>query len=111
MPDAISARDFAAIRASDPDSIQIVDVREPVELAIAALPGCIHLPLSESEQWGERIHEYLDAERDIYVLCHHGIRSLQMCHWLQSRGFERVKNVKGGIDAYSRTVDASIPCY
>jgi len=111
MPEAISVRDLAATLATAPNSLQLVDVREAVELAIAALPGCIHLPLSESERWSPHIHEYLDPDRDIYVICHHGIRSLQMCHWLQSRGFERVKNVTGGIDAYARAVDNSIPCY
>jgi len=45
------------------------------------------------------------------VLCHHGIRSGQMCQWLRSQGFTAVRNITGGIDAYSQQVDASVPRY
>jgi rhodanese-related sulfurtransferase len=44
-------------------------------------------------------------------MCHHGIRSAQMCQWLMNQGFTNVKNVAGGIDAYSILVDHSIPQY
>ncbi len=45
------------------------------------------------------------------VLCHHGIRSAQMCQWLVDQGFTNVKNIMGGIDAYSILVDPSVPQY
>jgi rhodanese-related sulfurtransferase len=93
------------------NSIQLVDVREAQELAIASLPGFINLPLSESESWAIDIHSCLNAETETWVLCHHGMRSAQMCQWLMSQGFTNVKNISGGIDAYSIQVDRSVPQY
>lgn len=96
---------------NQPQPIQLVDVREPEEVAIASLLGFMYLPLSEFAQWSETINTRLDTETETIVLCHHGIRSAQMCYWLQMRGFKNVKNVKGGIDAYALIVDNSIPRY
>jgi rhodanese-related sulfurtransferase len=93
------------------NSRQLVDVREAQELAIAQLPGFINLPLSESESWAIDIHSYLNPEVETFVLCHHGMRSAQMCQWLISQGFTNVKNISGGIDAYSIQVDRTIPRY
>jgi rhodanese-related sulfurtransferase len=45
------------------------------------------------------------------VICHHGIRSAQLCQWLAMKGFSNVQNVMGGIDAYSRMVDPTINRY
>ncbi|PLZ34411.1 rhodanese-related sulfurtransferase, partial [Fischerella thermalis WC559] len=53
----------------------------------------------------------LDPDAETLVLCHHGIRSAQMCQWLVNQGFTNVKNISGGIDAYSMLVDPSIPVY
>jgi rhodanese-related sulfurtransferase len=92
-------------------SLQLVDVREVQELAIAQLPGFINLPLSESESWAIDIRGCLNAEAETLVLCHHGMRSAQMCQWLISQGFTNVKNISGGIDAYSIQVDRTVPQY
>lgn len=92
-------------------AIQLVDVREPQEVEIASIAGFINLPLSEFAVWGEHIHSHLDCERETLVLCHHGVRSAQMCQWLVSQGFTNVKNISGGIDAYSIRVDSSVPQY
>jgi rhodanese-related sulfurtransferase len=91
--------------------LQLVDVREPQELALAALPGFINLPLSESETWSQAITAHLDPAKETLVLCHHGMRSAQMCGWLIQQGFGQVKNIVGGIDAYSAKVDRSVPRY
>ena len=90
---------------------QFVDVREQRELEIAALPKFIHLPLSEHNEWSLQIHVKLDKDIETIVLCHHGIRSAQMCQWLIAQGFTQVSNVIGGIDAYSYQVDGSLPKY
>ena len=90
---------------------QFVDVREQRELELAALPKFIHLPLSEHNEWSLQIHQKLDKDVETIVLCHHGIRSAQMCQWLIAQGFTQVSNVIGGIDAYSYQVDASLPKY
>ncbi len=90
---------------------QFVDVREPQELKLAQLEGFVNLPLSQHGEWSTDIHSRLDAHKETLVLCHHGMRSAQMCQWLISQGFTNVKNVAGGIDAYSCIVDAGVSRY
>jgi rhodanese-related sulfurtransferase len=92
-------------------SVQLVDVREPHELALAKIPGFMHLPLSQAADWSANIQQYLDPTREIWVLCHHGVRSAQMTGWLIQQGFDQAKNISGGIDAYSAHIDRTIPRY
>jgi rhodanese-related sulfurtransferase len=90
----------------------LVDVREPQELALAALPEVVHLPLSASQQWLPQLQDRLPAGRDLVVLCHAGIRSWQFACWLmETQGRERVWNLEGGIDAWSLAVDSAVPRY
>ncbi len=91
--------------------VQLIDVREPQELAMASLPGFANLPLSEFAEWSGAIHSRFEADRETIVLCHHGMRSAQMCSWLAQQGFSQLKNVTGGIDAYAQLVDRSVPRY
>jgi rhodanese-related sulfurtransferase len=93
------------------DAVQLVDVREPHELELAQLPGFINLPLSQFADWSGDIQTRLDPHAETIVLCHHGVRSSQMCQWLIQEGFTQVKNLAGGIDAYSLKVDPAIPRY
>lgn len=112
MVQEISVEQLAIALQSHPgETLQLIDVREPQEVEIAALPQFSNLPLSQYEQWSNDIHHRFDAEKETIVMCHHGVRSAQMCHWLKQQGFQNVKNVQGGIDAYSLTVDSSIPRY
>jgi rhodanese-related sulfurtransferase len=108
--DEISVTELAT-RLADADHRQFVDVREPQELAIASLPGFINLPLSEYEQWSQDIQQRLEPTVETIVLCHHGMRSAQMCGWLASQGFTNLHNVIGGIAAYAQLVDRSVPQY
>ena len=107
----ISVEEFARLWAANPDTLQLVDVREPQELELAQLEGFLNLPLSEYAEWSINIQARLDPQRETLVLCHHGMRSAQMCAWLVSQGFTNVQNIVGGIDAYSYRVDPSIPKY
>lgn len=107
----ISVEDLAPLLADPAGDRQLVDVREPQELEIAALPGFINLPLSDYGQWSTQIDNYLDPTKETLVLCHHGMRSAQMCQWLLSQGFTNVKNIGGGIHAYAVMVDRSVPVY
>jgi rhodanese-related sulfurtransferase len=91
--------------------LQLIDVREPQEIAIAALPNFQVFPLSQSAEWMTTLPTQLDPHGETYVMCHHGMRSAQMCQWLTQQGFTNVKNIVGGIDAYSIGVDSSIPRY
>lgn len=107
----ISVEELAQRLTSNDASIQLVDVREPQELAIAHIEGFVNLPLSEFVEWGDQVPTMFNPQAETLVLCHHGIRSAQMCQWLIAQGFTNVKNIAGGIDAYSLLVDSSVPQY
>jgi rhodanese-related sulfurtransferase len=85
----------------------VLDVREPWEIAIAALPDITSIPLGELQS---RVGE-LPRDRAIAVMCHHGGRSAQATAWLRRQGFDRTMNVAGGIDAWSRLIDPAVPRY
>eukprot|EP00249_Psilotum_nudum_P032166 c47366_g1_i1 orf=95-1030(+) len=93
------------------DEAQLIDVRELDEISAAAIKGFKSYPLSQFANWAPTIINNLDPLKDTYVLCHHGIRSLQTAHWLQTQGFRRVYNISGGIHAFSLRADKSIPVY
>lgn len=92
-----------------PRTFLLLDVREAEELAIAALPGAVHIPLGDLPG---RIGELADwREREVLALCHHGVRSAMACRFLREAGFAAVRNVSGGIDAWSLRVDPGCPRY
>ncbi|MEM6591521.1 MAG: rhodanese-like domain-containing protein [Cyanobacteria bacterium P01_H01_bin.119] len=100
-----------AQRIGEREPLQLIDVREPQELAIASVDGFDNLPLSEYAEWADTIAVRFDPEVETIVMCHHGMRSAQMCQWLIAQGFTQVKNLVGGIDSYSVVVDPSVPRY
>lgn len=89
------------------DELLLIDVREPVEHELAHVEGAKLLPLSRFHEWAGR----LDPEAEIVVMCHHGIRSAQVCSFLARQGFEKVSNLAGGIDLWSLEVDPAVPRY
>jgi len=91
----------------DTDRAQLIDVREPQELELAALPGATFIPMG---QLAARLEE-LPREQTLIIMCHHGVRSAMAGDYLERNGFSRVCNLSGGIDAWSREVDPSIPRY
>ncbi len=85
----------------------LLDVREPWEFQICHLPGSLLMPMREVST---RLAE-LDQDADTIVICHHGGRSFQAAMFLERAGFARLYNLSGGVDAWARTVDASMPVY
>lgn len=85
----------------------LLDVREPWEHEKARITGSQLVPMAQIQA---RFAE-LDDEREVVAICHHGGRSMQVAAFLEKNGFSRVHNLAGGIDAWSRTVDASVPIY
>ena len=85
----------------------LLDVREPWEHDKARIAGSQLLPMGQIQA---RVAE-LDDKREVVAICHHGGRSMQVAVFLEKSGFSRVHNLAGGIDAWSRTVDASVPLY
>jgi rhodanese-related sulfurtransferase len=76
-------------------------------LQIVSVAGARHIPMGDIPS---RISE-LDPDQEIYCLCHHGMRSAQVAGYLAQQGFEKVLNVRGGIDAWAIFVDESLPRY
>ncbi|MGF1515310.1 MAG: rhodanese-like domain-containing protein [Elainellaceae cyanobacterium] len=107
----ITVHELAERRQQADLPLQLIDVRESEELAIAALEPCIHLPLSQFPHWAPTLPQTLDSTVETIVFCHHGMRSAQLCHWLMDQGFVNVKNVSGGIDAYAVGVDSTLNRY
>ena len=107
----IDVQQLAVLLQEDNSQIQFIDVREPTEANIAFIPQFKLLPLSQSQQWMNRITIDFKPELETIVMCHHGVRSAQMCQWLVNQGFTNVKNLQGGIDAYSLMIDPSISRY
>jgi len=86
----------------------LLDVREPWEFQAAQIEGSMHMPMGEV---AARAHQELDPDARIVVVCHRGVRSLNVTHWLRQQGFESVQSMRGGIDAWSRQVDPKVPTY
>jgi rhodanese-related sulfurtransferase len=89
------------------ESVLVLDVREPFEIALAPFPGATHIPMGDIPS---RLTE-LDPDQETVVVCHHGVRSAQVAMYLAQMGFERVLNLSGGIDAWSEDADPSTPRY
>jgi sulfur-carrier protein adenylyltransferase/sulfurtransferase len=87
--------------------LKLIDVREPHELEISRLPNATNIPLG---QLASRLSE-LDSAEDMVLFCKSGNRSTRALELLTSAGFKKVKNLKGGINAWAREVDKSLPIY
>lgn len=101
----ISVTELAERMQQAEPPLQLIDVREPEEVETAQVEGFVNLPLSQFTEWSGQIQTQFDPQAETLVLCHHGVRSAQMCQWLQGQGFTQLKNIVGGIEAYSLQVD------
>jgi len=90
------------------EAFTLLDVREPWEFETAFMPGAKLIPMGDVPS---RAHQELDPDDHIVVVCHHGVRSLNVTAWLRQQGFEKAQSMRGGIDAWSRTVDGRVPVY
>jgi rhodanese-related sulfurtransferase len=107
----ITVQELAERLGLDRQNLQLIDVRERDEVEIAAIEGFAILPLSEYDQWSLDFKDKFDPHTETLVLCHHGMRSGQMCQWLVNQGFTNVKNIGGGIDAYAYAIEPSMAKY
>ncbi len=102
----ITVHDLKA-RLDNAEEFTLVDVREPEEHAVCRLPDAILIPLG---QLAERLHE-LDRDADIVVHCKAGGRSAKAIELLMANGYDSVCHVAGGINAWSKEIDPSVPHY
>ena len=87
----------------------LLDVREPWEFGTAALPGSVLLPLGELAARADEVDP--EAGALVVTICHHGVRSLGAAAFLERAGVADVVSLRGGIDAWSRLIDPSVPRY
>ena len=87
--------------------VALIDVREPWEYEICRIVGSRNIPMSEIP--GEL--DTLEQDKDTVVICHHGMRSLQVAGFLDHAGFRRVINLDGGIDAWATRIETTMAQY
>ena len=108
---SLSAPELAALCADPRSGTLLLDVREPWEAAIARIDAghaqALHVPMIQIPL---RLAE-VDRSRSVVCICHHGVRSAQVVAFLLQQGYASVYNLTGGIDAWSCTVDPSVPRY
>ncbi len=104
----LSATELAA-RLRRGDDLLLLDVREPFEAELARIPGARLVPLAKLEAALVELEPW--REREVVVHCKTGGRSRRACELLRSKGFRRVTNLAGGIEAWSLEVDASVRRY
>jgi len=89
-------------------NVTVLDVREPWEVEVAKIADSKHIPMGNIPA---RFSQELDPEDHIVVVCHHGVRSMNVTAWLRQQGFEKVQSLRGGIDRWSREIDPRVPVY
>lgn len=89
------------------EQLVLLDVREPWEHSLAKIEGSTLIPLGTLPQSMDK----LDKGAEIIAYCHHGMRSADAMQFLLQQGFPAVKNLVGGIDAWSVQVDPAVPRY
>jgi rhodanese-related sulfurtransferase len=89
------------------EDFTFLDCREPWEYQTAHITNTTHIPMQDIPG---RIQE-LDPDDHIVVICHHGMRSMNVTAWLRQQGYEKTQSVAGGIDRWSRQVDPTVPIY
>jgi len=87
---------------------RLIDVREPWEVATAHIEGSLAMPMGDVPA---RAHQELDPDERLVVVCHHGMRSMNVTAWLRNQGFEQAQSLRGGIDAWSAEVDPAVGRY
>ncbi len=87
---------------------KLLDVREPWEFETARIDGSLLMPMGDVPA---RANQELDPDERLVVLCHMGVRSMNVTVWLRNQGFEQVQSLRGGIDSWSAEVDPAVPRY
>jgi adenylyltransferase/sulfurtransferase len=106
-PLELSVEEAARLLREKADAVYLLDVREPYEVEICRLPGAVVIPMRGIPA----ALDTLPADRHLLVHCHHGGRSLRVTQFLRQRGFPRVSNVAGGIDAWAERIDPTLRRY
>jgi rhodanese-related sulfurtransferase len=85
----------------------LLDVRETWEYERCHIQGSMLVPMNEVPNR----HREVDAEAEVVVICHHGVRSYHVARFLEHNGFDKVYNLQGGVDAWAQQVDPAMEKY
>lgn len=110
-PLEISVEETARLLESAAARVLLIDVREDDEVATARIPGARHIPMRQIPENIFALAAEARAGRQLLIHCHHGARSLRVTQYLRANGIASASNVAGGIDAWSRQIDATVPRY
>jgi len=90
--------------------LTLIDVREPGEFQLSRIGSAELVPMRSVPAELSRLNAQ-SGETPLIVFCHHGVRSLNVVHWLREHGVEACQSMAGGIDRWSREIDPSVPRY
>lgn len=110
MAESLEIGPQEASRLAKTEEAILIDVREPEEYAIAHIDGARLIPMQTIPAELQKL-EGLADEATLLILCHHGVRSLQVAAWLRERGIENCASITGGIDRWSQEIDPTVPRY
>ena len=93
--------------AEDGADFVILDIREPWEVGVCAFEHSLHIPMGQIPY----SLNHLPDDKDLVVVCHHGVRSWHAMNWLRGNGFQRAISLRGGIDAWAKLIDPTMATY
>jgi len=105
----LSPREIKSRLQTSSNGPLLLDVREPWEFRICRLEGSASIPMGDIPRAVSE--QEIARDRQIIVICHHGIRSRQVALYLEHMGYSDVINLQGGVEAWARDVDPSMPTY
>ena len=92
------------------EPLMLIDVREPDEYSITRIEGTTLIPMRDIPANLQQLEARAD-EATLIIFCHHGTRSMNVVYWLRQQGVAACQSMAGGIDAWSTSVDSSVPRY
>jgi len=107
----IQLRDF--LKETDKNNLPplLLDVREPWEFEYCNIEGSVLIPMGELASELDTLVAEIDHEREIIMICHHGIRSRQMGYYMEQAGFKNITNLDGGVEAWAKDVEPTMKRY
>lgn len=103
----LSAQELAVLLDTRKNEVLLVDVRESWEFELTHLPGSLLLGETNMEDVFARARR----SKEVVLVCHHGLRSLNATLFFRQNGVTQARSLRGGVDAFAREVDATLPRY
>lgn len=85
----------------------LLDVREPWEFERCHIDGAVSMPMNSIPARAQE----LPRDREVVAICHHGVRSFHVARFLEHNGFQNIINLTGGVDAWAKEADPTMPTY